>query len=122
MADRVRAWRPDVPHLREVLHAEFTDPTGTVRKLTRDEILAIVNVVAALDYETVGLFGIDIAAFVGVDRMFFDIAKVGFIKSGQGSRETEYGGAVNQPVSMKAPGTKQQDDKTRQEKQTHVRI
>ncbi|WP_262852331.1 AraC family transcriptional regulator [Mumia quercus] len=25
MADRVRAWRPDVPHLREVLHAEFTE-------------------------------------------------------------------------------------------------
>lgn len=25
MVDRVRAWRPDVPHLREVLHAEFTE-------------------------------------------------------------------------------------------------
>jgi cytochrome P450 len=48
-------WRTKHPSddmMTELLHAEFKDPTGTVRKLTRDEILSIVDVVAGAGNET----------------------------------------------------------------------
>src|ERR1700755_709252 len=38
--------------MTELLHAEFKDPTGTTRKLDREEILAIVNLVAGAGNET----------------------------------------------------------------------
>jgi len=48
-------WRTKHPSddmMTELLHAEFTDPTGTVRKLKRDELLTIVDVVAGAGNET----------------------------------------------------------------------
>lgn len=48
-------WRTKHPSddmMTELLHTEFKDETGTVRKLTRDEILAIVNLVAGAGNET----------------------------------------------------------------------
>jgi cytochrome P450 len=53
--DEYIEWRTTHPSddmMTELLHIEFKDPTGTVRKLTRDEILAIVNVVAGAGNET----------------------------------------------------------------------
>src|SRR3546814_13264680 len=38
--------------MTELLNADFKDPSGTTRKLTRDEISAIVNVVAGAGNET----------------------------------------------------------------------
>src|SRR3546814_2117450 len=38
--------------ITELLNADFKDPSGTTRKLTRDEISAIVNVVAGAGNET----------------------------------------------------------------------
>lgn len=48
-------WRTTHPSddiMTELLHAEVKDPTGTIRKLTRDEIVQIVNVVAGAGNET----------------------------------------------------------------------
>jgi cytochrome P450 len=48
-------WRTKHPSddmMTELLHADFTDPSGTVRKLKRDELLAIVDVIAGAGNET----------------------------------------------------------------------
>jgi len=48
-------WREKHPSddmMTELLQAEFTDPKGVVRRLRRDEVLAIVNVVAGAGNET----------------------------------------------------------------------
>jgi cytochrome P450 len=48
-------WRKDNPSddiMTELLNVEFEDETGTVRKLTRDELLLYVNVVAGAGNET----------------------------------------------------------------------
>ena len=48
-------WRTKHPSddmMTELLHAEFKDPTGKIRKLDRDDILAIVNLVAGAGNET----------------------------------------------------------------------
>lgn len=48
-------WRTKHPSddmMTELLHAEFTDPTGKVRKLARDELLSILDVVAGAGNET----------------------------------------------------------------------
>ncbi|BBZ01614.1 cytochrome P450 [Mycolicibacterium chitae] len=48
-------WRVDNPSddiMSELLHLEFVDETGTQRRLTRDEILAYVQVVAGAGNET----------------------------------------------------------------------
>lgn len=48
-------WRTKHPSddmMTELLHAEFKDPTGKIRKLDREEILAIVNLVAGAGNET----------------------------------------------------------------------
>ncbi len=48
-------WRAENPSddlMTELLNVEFTDPSGTKRKLTRDEILIFVNVIAGAGNET----------------------------------------------------------------------
>jgi cytochrome P450 len=53
--DEYIEWRTTHPSddmMTELLQAEFKDPDRTVRKLTRDEILAIVNLVAGAGNET----------------------------------------------------------------------
>jgi cytochrome P450 len=48
-------WRAEHPSgdlMTELLHAEFEDETGTTRRLTRDEVLTYVNVVAGAGNET----------------------------------------------------------------------
>lgn len=48
-------WRAEHPSddlMTELLHAEFEDETGTVRRLTRDEVLTYVTVVAGAGNET----------------------------------------------------------------------
>jgi cytochrome P450 len=48
-------WRKDNPSddiMTELLNVEFEDETGTIRKLTRDELLLYVNVVAGAGNET----------------------------------------------------------------------
>ena len=48
-------WRADHPSddfMTELLQVEFEDETGTVRRLTRDEILTFVNVIASAGNET----------------------------------------------------------------------
>jgi len=48
-------WRADHPSddlMTELLHAEFTDETGTTRRLTRQEVLTYVMVVAGAGNET----------------------------------------------------------------------
>jgi cytochrome P450 len=48
-------WRADHPSddlMTELLHAEFEDETGTTRRLTREEVLTYVNVVAGAGNET----------------------------------------------------------------------
>jgi cytochrome P450 len=48
-------WRAEHPSddlMTEMLHAEFEDKTGTTRRLTRDEVLTYVNVVAGAGNET----------------------------------------------------------------------
>jgi len=57
-------WRlknPSQDLMTELLNAEFTDVTGIKRKLTRDEVLVFVNVLAAAGNETtsrlIGWFG-----------------------------------------------------------------
>ncbi|HEY8526659.1 MAG TPA: cytochrome P450 [Acidimicrobiales bacterium] len=48
-------WRAEHPSddlMTELLHAEFTDETGTTRRLTRQEVLTYVNVVAGAGNET----------------------------------------------------------------------
>jgi cytochrome P450 len=48
-------WRKDHPSddiMTELLNVEFEDETGTVRRLTRDELLLYVNVVAGAGNET----------------------------------------------------------------------
>jgi cytochrome P450 len=48
-------WRYDHPSddlMSELLRAEFTDETGTKRRLTRDEVLIFVNVLAGAGNET----------------------------------------------------------------------
>jgi cytochrome P450 len=48
-------WRADHPSddiMTELLNVEFEDETGTVRRLTRDELLLYVNVVAGAGNET----------------------------------------------------------------------
>jgi cytochrome P450 len=48
-------WRADHPSddlMTELLHAEFEDETGTPRRLTREEVLTYVNVVAGAGNET----------------------------------------------------------------------
>jgi cytochrome P450 len=38
--------------MAELLHAEFEDPTGTIRRLTRDEVLIFVSILASAGNET----------------------------------------------------------------------
>jgi cytochrome P450 len=48
-------WRAEHPSddiMTELLHAEFTDETGTTRRLTRNELLTYLNVVAGAGNET----------------------------------------------------------------------
>jgi cytochrome P450 len=48
-------WRAEHPSddlMTEMLHAEFEDETGTTRRLSRDEVLTYVNVVAGAGNET----------------------------------------------------------------------
>jgi cytochrome P450 len=48
-------WRAEHPSddlMTELLHAEFEDENGTTRRLTRDEVLTYVNVVAGAGNET----------------------------------------------------------------------
>lgn len=48
-------WRAEHPSddiMTELLNVEFTDETGTVRRLTRDELLVYLNVVAGAGNET----------------------------------------------------------------------
>lgn len=48
-------WRVNHPSddiMTELLHVEFTDETGTVRRLTRDELLVYVSVVSGAGNET----------------------------------------------------------------------
>ena len=48
-------WRAEHPSddiMTELLNAEFEDETGTVRRLTRDEVLIYVNVLAGAGNET----------------------------------------------------------------------
>ena len=48
-------WRAEHPSddlMTELLNAEFEDETGTTRRLTRDEVLMYVNVVAGAGNET----------------------------------------------------------------------
>lgn len=48
-------WREKHPSddlMTELLNAEFTDPSGTVRKLEREELLTMVNMVAGAGNET----------------------------------------------------------------------
>ncbi len=48
-------WRTEHPSddiMTELLNVEFTDETGTVRRLTRDELLVYLNVVAGAGNET----------------------------------------------------------------------
>ncbi len=48
-------WRSEHPSddvMTQLLHAEFEDETGTKRKLTREELLAYVNIVAAAGNDT----------------------------------------------------------------------
>jgi cytochrome P450 len=47
-----RAAHPSDDLMTELLNAEFEDETGTVRSLSRDEILTIVNVIAGAGNET----------------------------------------------------------------------
>jgi len=47
-----RTTHPSDDMMTELMHAEFTDPTGKVRKLARDELLSIVDVVAGAGNET----------------------------------------------------------------------
>lgn len=50
-------WRAEHPSddlMTELLQAEFEDETGTVRRLTRDEVLTYVNVIAGAGNETTG--------------------------------------------------------------------
>ena len=47
-----RAKNPSDDLMTELLNAEFTDHTGTRRKLTRDEVLIFVNVIAGAGNET----------------------------------------------------------------------
>jgi cytochrome P450 len=49
------AWRAEHPSddlMTELLQAEFADETGTVRRLTRNEVLTYVNVIAGAGNET----------------------------------------------------------------------
>jgi cytochrome P450 len=51
-------WRAEHPSgdiMTQLMHAEFEDETGTTRRLTREELLAYVNIVAAAGNETTGL-------------------------------------------------------------------
>lgn len=56
-----RAKNPSNDLMTELLNVEFTDPEGVKRKLTRDEILIFVNVIAGAGNETtsrlIGWFG-----------------------------------------------------------------
>jgi cytochrome P450 len=48
-------WRAEHPSddlMTELLHAQFEDETGTMRRLTRDEVLTYVNVIAGAGNET----------------------------------------------------------------------
>ena len=47
-----RATNPSDDIMTELLHAEFVDETGTTRRLTRDELLIYLNVVAGAGNET----------------------------------------------------------------------
>jgi cytochrome P450 len=47
-----RTTHPSDDMMTELLHAEFKDPSGTVRKLMREEILSIVDVVGGAGNET----------------------------------------------------------------------
>jgi len=47
-----RTTHPSDDMMTELLYAEFKDPSGTVRKLTREELLSIVDVVAGAGNET----------------------------------------------------------------------
>ncbi len=62
-------WRTKHPSddmMTELVQAEFKDPSGRVRKLQRDELLAIVNLVAGAGNETtnrlIGWLGVELAA------------------------------------------------------------
>ena len=68
-------WRAEHPSddiMTELLQAEFEDETGTVRRLTRNEVLTYVNVVAGAGNETttrlIGWAGTVLAAHPGQRR------------------------------------------------------
>lgn len=68
-------WRVDHPSddiMTELLHAEFEDETGAVRRLTRDEILTYVSVIAGAGNETttrlIGWTGVLLADHPGQRR------------------------------------------------------
>jgi cytochrome P450 len=47
-----RASHPSDDLMTELLQAEFEDPTGTIRRLTRDEVLIFVSILASAGNET----------------------------------------------------------------------
>jgi len=47
-----RATHPSDDLMTDLLHAEFEDETGTVRRMTRQEVLSYVNLIAAAGNET----------------------------------------------------------------------
>ncbi len=49
-----RAQHPSDDLVTELLEAEFTDPAGVTRRLTRDELLIFVGVIAGAGFETTG--------------------------------------------------------------------
>jgi cytochrome P450 len=60
-----RTTHPSDDMMTELLYAEFKDPSGTVRRLTREEVLSIVDVVAGAGNETtnrlIGWAGMELA-------------------------------------------------------------
>jgi cytochrome P450 len=76
-------WRTKHPSddmMTELLHAEFKDPTGKVRKLEREEILAIVNLVAGAGNETtnrlIGWLGKELAEHPDQRRQILENPKL----------------------------------------------
>lgn len=76
-------WRADHPSddiMTELLNVEFEDETGTVRRLTRDELLTYVNVVSGAGNETttrlIGWAGKVLAEHPDQRRQLVDDAKL----------------------------------------------
>jgi cytochrome P450 len=76
-------WREKNPSddmMTELLHAEFKDHTGQMRKLTRDDIVAIVNLVAGAGNETtnrlIGWMGYELSAHPDQRRQIVENPKL----------------------------------------------